>query len=377
MTISSTESTPYDITGWTCSGIIVTQDKKMTHFSLKQKIGQLFILGFTGDTITADHPIAQDIGKRNLGGVILFDRCLAGSKDTNNIIDAEQLKLLTASLQDLAEGPLLVAVDQEGGKVSRFKKERGFPATPAAVDLGCAPDLGATIASAKQTARMLRDVGVNFNLAPVVDLNIYQENPIIGRYGRSFSADPSIVSAHSGAWIKEHRLQGILSCLKHFPGHGSSRTDSHLGFVDITDTWNEAELLPYQELINTNRADAIMIGHLFHRKFDEQYPATLSHSTIGTLLRQQLRFDGAVITDDMQMKAITGQYGLEDACCKALAAGADLVIIGNNLNYDPDILSKVVKTILRGLNQGIISEERLENAWSRVQKFKQSILMDS
>jgi beta-N-acetylhexosaminidase len=348
----------------------------MTHFSLEQKIGQLFILGFTGDAVTADHPIAQDISKRNLGGVILFDRCLAQSKDTNNIVNAEQLGLLTASMQDLAEGTLLVAVDQEGGKVSRFKKERGFPATPAATQLGGSSDLQSTIASAQQTARMLRDVGVNLNLAPVVDLNTYPENPIIGKWGRSFSADPSVVVAHSGAWISEHRQQGILSCLKHFPGHGSSHSDSHLGFVDITDTWQEAELLPYQQLISAGQVDAIMIGHLFHKKFDEQYPATLSRATIQTLLRRRLQFEGVVITDDMQMKAITGHYGLEDACCKALVAGVDLLIIGNNLDHDPFILTRVMEAILRGLDEGTITEARVEKAWSRIQKFKHSIAKD-
>jgi beta-N-acetylhexosaminidase len=348
----------------------------MTHLSLEQKIGQLFILGFTGDTVTADHPIAQDISKRNLGGVILFDRCLAQSKDINNIVNAEQLSLLTASIQDLAEGTLLVAVDQEGGRVSRFKKERGFPVTPAAIELGSSPDLQSTIASAQQTARMLRDVGVNLNLAPVVDLNAYPENPIIGKWGRSFSADPSVVTAHSGAWISEHRQRGILSCLKHFPGHGSSRTDSHLGFVDITDTWQEAELLPYQQLISAGQVDAIMIGHLFHKKFDEQYPATLSRATIQTLLRRRLQFEGVVITDDMQMKAITGHYGLEDACCKALVAGVDLLIIGNNLDHDPFILTRVMEAILRGLDEGTITEARVEKAWSRIQKFKHSIAKD-
>jgi beta-N-acetylhexosaminidase len=348
----------------------------MTHLSLEQKLGQLFILGFTGSTVTADHPIAQDIMKRKLGGVILFDRCLAASQDTNNIINAGQLSLLTASLRELAEEPLLVAVDQEGGRVSRFKQERGFPGTPPAVELGSSPDLRATIDSARQTARMLRDVGVNLNLAPVVDLNVYEKNPIIGRYGRSFSADPEVVAAHSAVWIREHRRRGILSCLKHFPGHGSSRTDSHLGFVDITETWREEELLPYQRLIHAGQAEAIMLGHLFHRNFDDHYPATLSRATIQTLVRRRLRFDGVIITDDMQMKAITGHYGLEDACCRALAAGVDLLIIGNNLVYDPLILSRVINAILTGLDQGTITEARVEEAWSRVHTLKQSIATD-
>ncbi|NOR26712.1 MAG: glycoside hydrolase family 3 [Desulforhopalus sp.] len=345
----------------------------MTNLSLEQKIGQLFILGFSGAMFRPDHPIVQDINKRNLGGVIIFDRFLAASRDTNNIVNAKQLSLLIASLQEQADEPLLVAVDQEGGQVNRFRKERGFPVTPAAMKLGKSSDLNLTIESAQQTARMLRNVGVNLNLAPVVDLNVYKENPIIGKYGRSFSADPAIVTAHSRAWIIEHRQQGILSCLKHFPGHGSSHTDSHLGFVDITKTWKDTELLPYQHLISENQADSIMLGHLFNRNFDDQYPATLSRATIQTLVRQRLQFEGVVISDDMQMKAITGHYGLEDACCKALAAGVDLLIIGNNLNYDPFILTKVRDAIFRGIDEGTITEAIIEEAWSRIQDLKKSI----
>jgi beta-N-acetylhexosaminidase len=345
----------------------------MTHLSLEQKIGQLFILGFSGATLQPDHPIVQDITKRNLGGVIIFDRFLAASKDTNNIVNAKQLSQLTTALQDMSDIPLLVAVDQEGGQVNRFRKERGFPVTQSAIELGKSSDLKLTIESAEQTARMLRTVGVNLNLAPVVDLNLYEKNPIIGKYGRSFSADSLVVASHSSAWIKEHRRQGILSCLKHFPGHGSSHTDSHLGFVDTTETWQEAELQPYQHLISKDQADSIMLGHLFNRNFDEQYPATLSRMTIQKLVRQQLHFEGVVISDDMQMKAITGHYGLEDACCKALAAGVDLLIIGNNLDHDPLILSKVKDQILRGMDEGTITEARIEKAWDRIRKFKQLI----
>ena len=349
----------------------------MPPLSLEQKIGQLFILGFAGDHLTSDHPIVQDIEKRNLGGVILFDRFLAAAKDTNNIIDARQLSKLTTSLQKLAPLPLLIAVDQEGGQVNRFKKERGFPITPSAMELGSCSDLQSTRANARQTARMLAGIGVNLNLAPVVDLNIYPENPIIGRYGRSFSADPITVTAHAAAWINEHRQQRILSCLKHFPGHGSSRTDSHLGFVDVSGTWQDAELLPYRHLIQGGQAGAIMLGHLFNKKFDAQYPASLSRATIQSLLRQQLQFTGVIVSDDMQMKAITAHYGIEDACCKALAAGIDLIIIGNNLVHDPLILVKVRDKILRGLDEGAITEAGVEESWNRVQQYKQSIKLNS
>ncbi len=373
----TTESNSQDTIKWTQPEISTKTRKEMTNLSLEQKIGQLFILGFPGATLQPDHPIAQDICQRNLGGVILFDRFLAEAKASNNILNARQLTQLTASLQELAEQSLLIAVDQEGGLVNRFKKERGFPVTPAAVELGKSSDLASTAQNARQTAQMLLDVGVNLNLAPVVDLNVYEENPIIGKYGRSFSADPAIVTAHAEVWVREHRECGILSCLKHFPGHGSSHSDSHLGFVDITETWQEAELLPYQQLINRGHIDSIMLGHLFNRNIDAQYPATLSKTTIQTLIRQQLQFAGVVISDDMQMKAITAHYGLEEACCKSLAAGVDLLIIGNNLAYDPLILAKVRDTILRGLDEGIITEARLEKAWRRVQKFKQTITLQT
>lgn len=339
--------------------------------SLEQKIGQLFILGFTGATIQDTDNIAGDIEERNLGGLILFDRFLAGKKETHNIVDNTQLSKLTSDLQDLATTPLLIAVDQEGGKVNRFKKERGFPVSPTAAELGDSGKPEKTRQSGVQTARMLKEVGVNLNLAPVVDLNVYEENPIIGRYERSFSADPVIVAAHSAKWIQAHKEQGVLSCLKHFPGHGSARSDSHLGFVDITATWSKEELLPYQHHIAAHQADAIMVGHLFNKKFDDRYPATLSPATTQTLLRQQLGFNGLIISDDMQMGAITEHYGLEEACCRALAAGVDLLIIGNNLHYEPTILKRVTKTILKGLDRGIVTETRIEEAWNQVQKFKQ------
>lgn len=344
----------------------------MTHPSLEQKLGQLFILGFAGSRIPPDHPLVQDIVKRHLGGVILFDRSLSRPDESYNIVARSQLKVLTNTLQKLSEELLLVAVDQEGGKVSRFTEARGFPVTPAAAVLGSHSGLEQTLYSARQTAEILQDVGINYNLAPVVDLNIFPENPIIGKYGRSFSSDPEVVALHAAAWIKEHKKYGIRNCLKHFPGHGSSRADSHLGFADISESWQDIELLPYEQLITSGQVDSIMIGHLFHHSFDTQNPATLSQSIIEQLLRRRLHFEGIVITDDMQMKAITSHYNLEEACLKAIVAGADLVIIGNNLDYDPSILSKVLDTILRGLDRGILSEKRVDEAWARIQKFKQS-----
>jgi len=345
----------------------------MPRASLRQKIGQLFLIGFAGDTLYPNHPIVTDITEENLAGVILFDRLLAGKKNTNNIIDAAQLQRLTADLQNLAGGNLLIAVDQEGGNVNRFLKERGFPITPSAAELGRADDIRSTVASARQTAQMLHAAGVNWNLAPVVDINVNEDNPIIGRYGRSFSNNGQTVATHATAWIRAHRAEGIQCCLKHFPGHGSSHSDSHLGFVDITMSWQATELEPYQLLIDRGDADAIMIGHLINKKLDQNYPATLSSATLQLLLRNKMHFKGVIISDDMQMKAITNHYGVEEACCKALIAGIDLLIIGNNLNHDAAILKKAKDAVERGVEKGEISEHRIEEAYDFVQKFKLSL----
>jgi len=337
---------------------------------LEQQIAQLLIVGFAGNCLAPDSQIALDLREMALGGVILFERLLATKSRDNNILSAQQTKKLCKDLQDCAGGNLLIAVDQEGGMVSRFKAERGFPTTESAAQLGQERDPAATHDSALKTANMLANMGINLNLAPVVDLNLFADNPIISRYERSFSSDPIEVSRHAGAWIDAHRQHGILSCLKHFPGHGSATADSHLGFVDISETWQPIELEPYRELIASGRADTVMVGHLFNSHFDNQLPATLSRPTIDGLLRQDLGFSGPVITDDMQMRAITDHYGLAEATVMALTAGADIIIIGNNLHYDPLIVRNVVRHIARAVRDGKLAEERILEAWQRVQELK-------
>ncbi len=342
----------------------------MTNITIEEKIGQLFIIGFEGSAISRNHPIAEDITKRNLGGVILFDKLIAKKLSINNIISSSQVKELTSDLQDLAGGNLLIAVDQEGGMVTRLKEQHGFPVTPSAELLGQRPDTGETADSSNLIAQKLNSLGINCNLAPVVDLNIYSQNPIIGAYGRSFSYQSDTVFKHAASWIKEHNNQNILTCLKHFPGHGSSRDDSHLGFVDISDTWRERELNPYRKFIETGYQEAIMVGHLFNSRLDANHPAPLSSSTVHTLLRGQLKHTGVIISDDMQMRAITDRYGLPEACCQALLAGVDMIIIGNNLAHDPKILQKVQRKIVTSIKNGILTEDRINEAFEYVQHYK-------
>jgi len=340
--------------------------------SIDEKLGNLLLVGFEGSKLTDESPIIKDIRKYNLGGVILFDKLLAKKRNSNNIISQHQVTELTKRLKDTSSR-LLVSVDQEGGVINRFKADRGFPVTDSAFELADDRSFDKTQKAAEQTADMLRCMGINFNLAPVIDVNVYPQNPIIGKYNRSFSSSPQTVVEHAAIWIKTHTEQGILSCVKHFPGHGSSRTDSHNGFVDISETWHEDELIPYKLLNEKKLINAVMTGHLFNNNFDTRFPATLSGNTLNSLLRDSVGFDGPLLSDDMQMGAISQHYGFEEACCKAVEAGVDLLVIGNNLIHDPTLSTKLINSFKRALDSGTLSESRVDEAWQRVQQLKNKI----
>ncbi len=341
--------------------------------NLPEKIGQLFLLGFEGDKIERNHPIVDDITHRHLGGVILFDRLLAKQSKSNNITSAEQVKELTSTLHELSLGKLLISVDQEGGKVCRLSPKQGFEPIPSAEEQGANGNEALLQESANKTAHLLSQLGINLNLAPVVDLNAFQNNPVIGCLQRSYSPQPEIVVKCAKIWITAHRKYGVLSCLKHYPGHGSSHKDSHLGFTDITDTWQEEELTPYRKLINSNWADAIMTGHLYNANLDPNHPATLSFPIVTQLLRNNMGYKGIVISDDMQMKAITERYGLEEAIPMAFSAGVDMIIIGNNLRFEPNILTRSIAAVIKAIDKGIVSENSITEAYKRVINFKKSL----
>lgn len=331
------------------------------------------MIGFPGSKLSKDQPICRDIVEYGLGGVILFNRCLHNPALTANISTADQVQKLCHSLQELSGQTLLVGVDQEGGMVRRLRPEAGFADVCSAMEMG---DSGTkkTGEAAQTTAAMLAASGINCNFAPVVDIKRNPDNPVIGAINRSFSDDPCVVFSHAATWITEHRKQGIMSCVKHFPGHGSSTADSHVGFVDVTDVWDETELIPYRELHKLNLIDAVMTGHLFNRRIDPDYPATMSDKTINGLLRRDIGYDGVVFSDDLQMRAITDRYPFEEAVCRTLSAGVDMLVFGNNLEYDPDVCPKAINAIMTGLKKNIIGEEQIQNALRRVQILKQTLM---
>ena len=231
---------------------------------LELMLGQMLLVGFRGLAVDDQHPIIADIRQRHLGGVVLFSFDGPTRSAVRNVESPEQVRALTAALQAAAGTPLLIAVDQEGGQVARLSPRHGFPATLSHQQLAELADETAVVEAAAALARTLAQAGINLNLAPVVDVNRNPENPIIARYERSFAADAALVSRLAALFVQAHHQQGVLCCLKHFPGHGSSTADSHRGLVDVSETWAQEELQPYSDLIQAGLADSIMTVSYTH-----------------------------------------------------------------------------------------------------------------
>lgn len=345
----------------------------MTHVpsTLREKIGQLLNVGFRGCTPAECALIARDIRELHLGGVILFDQEMADpTTKRRNVESPAQVRNLVSFLQQQAAWPLLVSIDQEGGRVNRLKPVYGFPESISHEELGRLNEPATTYRHAAATAQTLAGLGINWNLAPVVDLDAHPDNPVIKGKGRSFSADPEIVARHAAEFVRAHRDHRVLTCAKHFPGHGSATGDTHLGLVDVTQTWTERELTPFQRLIAAGNCDAIMTAHVFNAKLDPAHPATLSRAVLTGILRERLGFDGVISSDDMEMKAISSRYGLENSVPAAIEAGLDVLCFGNNLSYDPDIARKASDILVRAVESGRLSEQRIDQSCRRVLALK-------
>lgn len=341
---------------------------------LETQIGQMIMVGFRGLEVDAQNPIVSDIRDRKIGGVILFEYDVPAKVAQRNIASPEQVRTLVSQLQDAASIPLFVAIDQEGGRVNRLKDKYGFPPSVSAQFLGTRNDLELTAEHARSTAETLKRLGININFAPSVDVNVNSENPVIGKIERSFSADPTIVTRHAQVWVREHTREGVLSALKHFPGHGSSKADSHLGFVDVTETWSDTELEPYRALISAGECEIVMSAHIFNGNLDPDLPATLSARVLIGILRNQLGFQGLIVSDDLQMKAISAHYGLKTALAHGINAGLDLLVFGNNASeFEPDIATRAIEKIKELVEEGTVSRERIRESYLRIRELKSKI----
>ncbi len=345
--------------------------------SLKEKLGQMVMVGFRGFEIGDDSPISADIENRYLGGVILFDRDLALNTSERNIKNPEQVKKLVAQLQARSQSTLLIGIDYEGGFVTRLKAKYGFPETLSALKMAELPEEQMRVKCAAM-ASTLAELGFNINFAPVVDLNLNPDLGPIGKYERSYSADPGLVTSRAAIAIDAYRAKKIMTSLKHFPGHGSAKGDTHLELVDVTKTWTDRELDPYRALIRAGRVDTVMTAHVFNSRWgedapEEEYPATLSPHAIPRLLREKLAFDGVVFSDDMQMGAIAKNYGLEEAIRLAVNADVDILVFGNNVSFDEAIASRVITILTNLVERGEITQARIDRSYRRIVALKKKL----
>ena len=351
-----------------CLGTPETEDR------LDLWIGQMLMVGFRGTDLKEGDPFLQAVSDLHLGGVVLFDRDVPTRSPVRNIVSSQQVQELTAQLQAVAEVPLLIAIDQEGGQIARLKARHGFSATPSQAELGRWDDQERTRSSAREVGELLASLGINLNFAPVLDLAVNPDNPIIAALERSYGAEPDRVERHARWTIQEFHRAGVLSAVKHFPGHGASKEDSHLGLPDVTHLWSETELEPFSALLSEQLPDLVMMAHLYNAQWDETYPATLSDAVITGMLRQQLEFEGVVVSDDMKMGAIAQNYSLEESIELAVKAGVDILLFGNNSSsYDPQIAQKAVHILRDLVESGTLSRDRIEQSYVRISDLKEKL----
>lgn len=319
------------------------------------------MIGFDGPELTPE--VMDMVLNHKVGSIILF---------TRNIETSEQIARLTRELQMLAQRsgqqcPLIIATDQENGIVRRL--HHSIVDFPGSMALGAINEKEITYAVSYATANVMKSLGINMNLAPVLDVNSNPANPVIGV--RSFGENVQMVSNHGLAFIKGHQDVGVLTSGKHFPGHGNTHSDSHLKVPVVTDSYErlkEIELVPFEKAIEQN-IDSVLISHVYYSAIDqeEQIPASLSEKIITKLLREEMAFNGLVLTDCLEMYAISQSVGTPEGALRALKAGADLLIVSHT--YEEQI--KVIDHLERAVETGELKIERIDEALGRIRHAKE------
>ena len=331
--------------------------------SLKIKIGQMILIGYPGPSV--DEKVLTEIKSGKVGSIILFEKNVP---KTNSYI---ALKRMTWAYQQAAPIPLFICIDQEGGLVNRLKDKYGFPKSITATQMGKAGSLDTVRLYGEATASTLAGLGLNVNFAPCVDLASNPSN-FIARAGRPFSSNEDSVALLAKEFILQHRKYNVVTSLKHFPGHGSANSDTHFGLADVTQTWEDKELVPYKNLIDQGLVDAVMTAHIVNKNLDPQgNPGTLSKPILTDLLRNKLGFNGVVFSDDMQMHAISKNYSLEKTVKLAIQAGVDIMCFSNNISGSDERTVDVIHKIINSLiEKGEISEERIDQSFKRIMSLK-------
>lgn len=326
--------------------------------SLRHIIGQHLFIGISGHSLTHDEK--KFIIENNIGGICLFGR---------NVADPKQVRELCAEIQSLRhqqveKTPLFIGIDMEGGRVHRLKSP--FTTWPPVRRLG---EIDAPTVSFHFANRMgleMKAVGINLDFAPCVDVFTNSANTVIG--DRSISSDPEMVAKHASALVRGYIKADIITCAKHFPGHGNTIIDSHedlpIENVDMA-RLESCELIPFKKSFKS-RVDMLMTSHIQFPKIDPEWPVTLSKIFIKKIIREECRYRGLIITDDLGMKAMTKHYGIEEVPVRALNAGVDLLLYCN----DPEVPPQAIEAILEATAQGTLSEETLKESYQRILDFK-------
>ncbi|MNJ91194.1 putative lipoprotein YbbD precursor [compost metagenome] len=323
-------------------------------------IGQHMFIGVSGHALTPDEK--KFIVQNNIGGVVLFGR---------NVADPKQVRELCAEIQSLRhtlpdKAPFFIGIDNEGGRVARLKAP--FTTWPPAKNLG---DLDAPTVSfhfANRMGRELKAVGINLDFAPCVDVFTNPENKVIG--DRSLSSDPEMVAKHASALVRGFIKADVLSCVKHFPGHGNTLLDSHfdLPVENLTlEQLENRELIPFKKTFKS-RVDMVMTAHIMFPEIDPEWPVTLSEKFIKGIIRDEYRYRGLVITDDLGMKALASNYGVDEIPVRALQAGAELLLYCN----EPDVPPQALEAILGAVAQGSLDQKNLEHSHQRILEVKKA-----
>jgi len=343
----------------------------LSKMSVEEKVGQMFMVYFDGED--ANENALRLIKDAKIGGIILYNQ-------TNKLESPEQVRNLNSELQliasDLIGIPLFIALDQEGGTIARLKK--GFTEFPDNAALGMSKNPKLAYKSAQYIGKEIKSVGVNFNLAPVVDVNNNPKNPIIGV--RSFGDDPKLVTQFGKKSIEGYESIGVIPCLKHFPGHGDTTLDSHNDLPLVPKSLSQllkTELYPYVNL--APKAQAIMTAHILFPQIDPDNCATLSSKILKGILRERLNFNGVLITDSLTMRGVLkGHENLKEVVFKAIKAGNDILLIGNR---DPknrvdgkvhvDEIIKIYKSVVSAVKADVISEDRIDESVKRILALKE------
>lgn len=335
--------------------------------TLQQKIGQMLVFGWTGETreeeTTVNDHAREIVQEMEVGGVVLLGR---------NVADDLAITAATLSeLQALSREPLFVIADQEGGMVARFVA--GVTVFPSNMALGATRDASLAYRAAAITAKELLAIGVNYNFAPCVDVNNNPNNPIIGT--RSYGESPELCARFAEQAVRGYQEHGMIACAKHFPGHGDTAADSHLALPTIPheqERLNEVELVPFKAAIKAG-VGSIMTTHILFPALDPDRPSTLSSRIISGLLRNKLGFDGVVVTDCMEMKAIADNWGTPEAAVMAIEAGVDLVLVCHTRSTQQETREAILKAVV----DGRIPESRLDESIRRIRALKERFKLNA